>query len=116
MNDEDHRYEPAGSPLEVALLNFMVDNGIPIQDRFIQAHHQNEVKLKSPFCSLRKSMTVVHRLDNQTIRVVMKGAPEVLVPLSTRLLNANNQLQQFDGIGDEGDSYLAQVVSQKIAQ
>jgi hypothetical protein len=35
MNDEDHRYEAAGSPLEVALLNFMVDNGIPIQDRFI---------------------------------------------------------------------------------
>jgi hypothetical protein len=30
MNDEDHRFEPAGSPLEVALLNLMVDNGIPI--------------------------------------------------------------------------------------
>jgi len=35
MNDEDHRYEPAGCPLEVALLNLMVDNGIPIQDRFV---------------------------------------------------------------------------------
>jgi magnesium-transporting ATPase (P-type) len=90
MNDEDHRYEAAGSPLEVALLNFMVDNGIPIQDRFIQVHHQNEVKLKAPFCSLRKCMTVVNRLENQMIRVVMKGAPEVIVPLTTRILNANN--------------------------
>lgn len=29
MNDEDHRYEPMGSPLEVGLLNFLVDNGVP---------------------------------------------------------------------------------------
>lgn len=29
MNDEDHRYEPVGSPLEVGLLNFLVDNGVP---------------------------------------------------------------------------------------
>lgn len=30
MNDEDHRYEPAGCPLEVAMLNFLVDNGVAV--------------------------------------------------------------------------------------
>jgi len=35
MNDDDHRYEPAGFPLEVALLNYLVDNGIPVQDRML---------------------------------------------------------------------------------
>jgi hypothetical protein len=32
MNDEDHRYEPQGSPIEVGMLNFLVDNGVAVQD------------------------------------------------------------------------------------
>jgi len=29
MND-DHRYEPKGSPLEVGMLNFLIDNGVSV--------------------------------------------------------------------------------------
>ncbi len=90
INDDDHRYEPAGCPLEVSMLNFLVDNGIPVQDHILQTLHQYELKLKAPFCSTRKCMTVVHKLDDHTIRVVMKGAPEVIVPLTTQFLNSNN--------------------------
>lgn len=26
IHDEDHRYEPAGAPIEVALFNLLIDN------------------------------------------------------------------------------------------
>jgi hypothetical protein len=31
VNDDDHRYEPSGEPIEVAMLNFLIDNGIAVQ-------------------------------------------------------------------------------------
>ena len=83
MNDDDHRYEPDGAPLEVAMLNLLIDNGVPVKERMLEIHKNHELKLKSPFCSMRKCMTVVYRLDQHTIRVVVKGAPEVVVPLTT---------------------------------
>ena len=63
MNDDDHRYEPAGAPLEVALLNFLIDNGVPVHEKILESQKNNELKLKSSFCSLKKTMTVVYRLD-----------------------------------------------------
>lgn len=35
IHDEDHRYEPAGAPIEVALFNLLIDNCIPIHERII---------------------------------------------------------------------------------
>ena len=50
-----------------------------------------------PFSTLRKRMTVAYRLKDdpnegrlETVRVVVKGAPEELIPLCTQALDDFN--------------------------
>ena len=87
INDDDHRYEPSGGPIEVALLNFLIENGISVHERMLAIPQNYELKLKSPFCSLRKCMTVVYKIDHHVIRVVVKGAPEIVVPLTASIID-----------------------------
>lgn len=90
MNDEDHRYEPCGSPLEKGMLNFLVDNGVAVQDKMIELEKTSELKFKVPFEAHRQCMTVVYKISPTKVRVIVKGAPEVIVPKVSHYLDPNN--------------------------
>lgn len=61
MNDEDHRYEPQGSPIEVGMLNFLVDNGVAVQDLI----NSKQFLFKQQFCGNLSRMIVVYKLNER---------------------------------------------------
>lgn len=79
--EEINKNELIGCPIEVALLNFLIENSVSINEKLTQKF--NEIKLKVPFCSIRKCMTVVQKIEDEKVRIVMKGAPEVVIPCCT---------------------------------
>lgn len=51
-------------------------------------------------------MTVAYTVpETNVVRVVVKGAPEWIVPLCSKELDNNNDIVDFEGNGDAG-SYL----------
>jgi hypothetical protein len=36
MGDDDHKYIPAGSPVEVGLLKFLIENDLPVQEKLVE--------------------------------------------------------------------------------
>jgi len=61
-------------------------------------------------------MTVAYRLKDSpdVVRVVVKGAPENLIPMCSAQLDQFNQAAGFDGQGEEGSNYLEQVVINQL--
>ena len=54
-----------------------------------------------PFNSERKKMTVAYRLPGEAgiVRVVVKGAPENIIPSCVSELDASNDIVDFEGAG-----------------
>ena len=91
-----------------------------------------------PFSSERKRMTVAYGLpanwnsnarsaedilraqqnqfNTEFVRVVVKGAPEYVIPLCTSELDQAAEAAEFDGEGSNGAEHLEQVVSNAIAR
>jgi len=91
------KFVPKGSPVEVGLLGFVADQGVAVQDRFLDRENENKWKLVAyiPFSSERRVMTVAYinlEEDAGTVKVVMKGAPEEIVSRCTG---------SFDSFGNE---------------
>jgi len=63
-------------------------------------------------------MTVAYRLpgDENVVRVVVKGAPEYLIPLCARELDSSNDANEFEGTGQHGENHLEAIVSESIAK
>lgn len=115
IDDETNSFNPCGSPVEVALLNFMVDNDEPVQLRLEE--REKDFKLYSciPFSSYRRMMTVAYQIPNTDIvRVVVKGAPEEIIPRCTQELDRDNETRQFSE--DDHANLLEGVISNKIAK
>lgn len=51
--------------------------------------NESDLVFKKPFCSYRKRMTVVHNRYN-FYRLIVKGSPEVIIPLVSTYIDANN--------------------------
>lgn len=112
-SDKTCTYIPRGSPLEVALVNFLVENNFAVQDLFVKRERHFKLLALVPFSSERKRMTVAYQLeeDGQTkVRVVVKGAPEEVVPLCIRAKNSDNETVSFEGSENEGSEYLDNVI------
>ena len=91
MSDADHKYVPCGNPVEVSLLKFLCNQTVYVQDKMIERERNYKLEAKIPFSSERKRMTVAYRLPGENIvRVVVKGAPESLIPLCVEEKNASN--------------------------
>jgi magnesium-transporting ATPase (P-type) len=91
MNDESTKYEAAGKPIEVGLVNFLVDNKIPVHESFAYREAEYPLMLMIPFSHFTKRMLVAYKISANTIRVVVKGAPEMVIPLCDTELDGNNQ-------------------------
>ena len=46
INDDDHRYEPIGSPIEVGMFNYLINNGLAIQDELSRLEKQSQLIFK----------------------------------------------------------------------
>jgi magnesium-transporting ATPase (P-type) len=64
-----------------------------------------------PFSSSRRRMTVAYKIDDETVRVVVKGAPEEIIPRCITEKNSSNERLEFEGSQDQGREYLENVVS-----
>jgi len=77
IEDESNSFVPKGSPVEVALLNFLIDNDEPVQLRLEERERGYKLHTFIPFSSERRLMTVAYQLPHENVvRVVVKGAPE----------------------------------------
>ena len=123
MQMQENRYEPVGSPVDVALLQMLIDHEQPVQDLLVQRERDNcRLVSQIPFSSTRKRRTVAYELDptmaegysSPIIRVVVKGAPELIVPLCANQLDGNCDPIPFS----EGDkeSLLHDTIQNKIAK
>ena len=57
-------------------------------------------------------MTVAYTLKDypDIVRLVVKGAPEYIVPMCTSKLDSYNKLDSFNGRGKDGTDYLENVI------
>ena len=77
-------YFPKGSPVEVGLLQFISELGVPVHDKMIERENESLFDLKAwiPFSSERKVMTCAYidkTKNEHEVIVVMKGAPEYVI-------------------------------------
>jgi len=71
-----------------------------------------------PFSSERKIMTVAYQFpgEEQKVRVIVKGAPEYIIPKCTKELDASNDAVEFEGDKDAGNDHLEYTVADQIAK
>ena len=84
MNEEGF-YVPTGNGTEVAMLRFLQQNEIPAHELLIKRFREGEHECSIPFNSMRKRATTVIRPHKKCgyVRVIVKGAPEYVLPLCT---------------------------------
>jgi len=85
---ETHRL---GDPTELALLDFAAARGTDADALRARHGRQDEV----PFDSDRKRMSTVHEMDGRR-RLLVKGAPDVVLPLCSRRLAAGGEAAPLD--------------------
>jgi len=109
-------YQPIGSPVEVGLLKLLLANNVNVQDKLIERENSQELMLWIPFSSDRKRMTVAYTLkeDPETVRLVVKGAPEFITKMCSSYMNDFKQATPFNGQGSDGAVYLEKVENELI--
>lgn len=82
-------YVAKGQALEVAMIDFLLENGQDCYNDFISQNRFQEKLLQLPFDQELKRKTVVRRdAENAELcRVYVKGAPEEILPLCDRTLS-----------------------------
>jgi len=91
-----------------------------VQDLFVKREREQKLMASAPFSSARMCMTVAYLIseinnDNEKVekvRVVVKGAPEIIVKNCISAKDMNNETVAFD----EHREYLENVVSRGIAR
>ncbi len=92
---EDGYFEPVGNGTEVALLRFLQENELPVHTLLTQRQRTAEHECSIPFSPIRKCMTTVYRPYHgcDYVLVVMKGAPEVILPKCNQYFDSQGQSQ-----------------------
>lgn len=117
MDDKNHCYIPEGNPVEVGLLNFLTSINVPVQDHFVNRERNWQLLCLIPFSSDRKRMTVAYySKEQQYVTIVVKGAPEYVIPMCTQQLDHSFDPVEFDGARKQGQYYLQQVISDQMAK
>lgn len=91
INDKTCSYEPKGSALEVGMVQFLLDNEVDVANTFIQRNLTQRKITQLPFDQTLKRMTTVriHPQNEHTVRIVVKGAPEYVIPYCDQTFNQN---------------------------
>ena len=90
---EEGLYEPTGNGTEVAMLHFLLENEIDLRDLISKRQTESEHECSIPFNSIRKRQTTVIRPQKgaQKVRIVVKGAPEIVMKFCTKYLRADGE-------------------------
>lgn len=94
MNDKEFKYEPKGSPLEVGLIKFLIDNDIDVPNRFIERNKFHQKLAILPFDQDLKRMTTIRNVGDRIV-CYSKGAPEYLLPLCDNVLTTQFNVNHF---------------------
>ena len=115
MNDKAF-YEPRGNNTEVALLKFLQDAELPVQDDI--KVKVGKVQYQVPFSSLRKNSAIAIKQcydDGQDyIRIYVKGAPEQLVYNCVQTFDQSGQPIHLDS--DYQNYIVSDVITQNFCQ
>ena len=122
LNNDAHmqmagtEYKPTGGSVEVGILNLLLNSGVSVQEKLIERERDHILQLWIPFSSDRKRMTVAYTLKDSpdTVRLVVKGAPEYIVPMCNSKLDSFAQMAVFQGTSHDGTQYLDHVVAQQL--
>ena len=116
MQMQGPEYKPRGSPVEVGILNLLLNSGVSVQEKLVERERDHILQLWIPFSSDRKRMTVAYSLKDHPdhVRLVCKGAPEMIVKLCSSKLDSFAQQAPFDGQAREGEEYLTNVVENDL--
>lgn len=115
INDELYSYEPKGQPLEVGLINFLVNNNEDVPATFMNRNSQTPMMLQIPFDQYLKRKVVLRQVQGKPdiVRVYVKGAPELVMPLCNQTLDHNGNRKEFED-SDQGN-ILNHIVSNDMA-
>jgi len=82
-------YEPKGQPIEVGMIQFLIDNEEDVQNIFINRNRYTPKIVQLPFDQALKRKIVVRQINGnpEYVRVYVKGAPELIVPMCEETLN-----------------------------
>lgn len=94
---EDARYEPCGNGTEVGMLRFLQANEVPIQDLLTRRQRESMIETNIPFGPIRKRQVIAIRpsVNDNFVRVVVKGAPEYIMPMCDSFLNREGEEENF---------------------
>ena len=98
---ENSFYVPVGNGTEVSLIKWLQQAEVPVHEVLKKKQAAGVVLAEVPFNSkLKRSIIAVKHPDlEDTVRIYVKGAPEVVVP------NCENYFQSQRAVKDDGDEY-----------
>lgn len=95
-NDDDLIFEPKGQNLETGMINFLVENKEDIMSLFTHRNRECKKVFQTAFDHNLKRKLVVRQMPGQEDKynVVLKGAPEFMMPLCT--MTYDDQFNEVD--------------------
>jgi magnesium-transporting ATPase (P-type) len=113
---DDAFYVPQGNGTEIGLLKLLSDNEIAVQDLFAEKSRQCVIETSIPFDSTRKRQIVAIRPSREAdyVRVIVKGAPEYVLPMCTKQLGREGDEELLSE--EQSESILRNEIIQKMAK
>jgi magnesium-transporting ATPase (P-type) len=95
IDDDKLKYVASGNPVEVAMLNFLFTNHCDVPSKLQTKELKSKQFTFIPFSSRRKRSLVAQQLDETTVRIVVKGAPEFILNCCTAAIDGNAESGDF---------------------
>ena len=86
-----------GNPTECALINYLIKSDIDAM-KLLQEKNQNKSMFlfATPFDSVRKEASLAYKKKDGGVRLLVKGAPDVVLPKCRYMLKAGGQMGSID--------------------
>lgn len=114
VDDNHYQYLAKGQATEVGMIDFLMENGESVYDIFINRNRDCAKLIQLPFDQVLKRKTVVRNVANNgaSVRIYVKGAPEMVIPMCNSTLNDNILTEPF---GQEEQDRTLRLVAEQIA-
>ena len=89
-DDKELKYVPKGQPIEVGMIQFLINNEDDVPNAFINRNRLTPKVVQLPYDQILKRKLVLREIsgNKESVRVYVKGAPEYVVPLCTQTFNS----------------------------
>ena len=79
---------PKGNVTEVGLLKYLIDSKIDVHSYIQNKNKDGFIEFTIPFNSTRKRQTTAVRFADGSVRVFVKGGPEIVMPFCTKQISS----------------------------